>query len=103
LICVHLRFRLRIGAHFLGADARLALVTQTMLGMQMPDGGWNCRVRTNPRTHHSSFHTTFNVLDDLALAARIDNLSQEVFRTSAARALGLCRPTSCIAQTGRGR
>jgi len=31
----------------------------------MPDGGWNCRRTRSPRPHHSSFHTTFNVLEGL--------------------------------------
>jgi hypothetical protein len=35
----HLGFWLRIGSYFLGTDARLALVAQTVLRAQMPDGG----------------------------------------------------------------
>jgi len=35
----HLGFWLRIGAYFLGLDTRLALVAQTVLRAQMPDGG----------------------------------------------------------------
>src|SRR5215467_8503870 len=83
----HLGFWLRIGAYFLDSDTRLALLAQTVLCMQMPDGGWNCRVRNDPQTHHSSFHTTFNVLEGLELAARTGNLSLEAFRQSEVRAL----------------
>src|SRR5262249_7220555 len=36
-----------------------------LLSEMMPDGGWNCRRLSRPRPHHSSFHTTFNVLDGL--------------------------------------
>jgi hypothetical protein len=35
---------------------------------QLDDGGWNCHMRNHPHTHHSSFHTTFNVLENLRLA-----------------------------------
>ncbi len=34
-----------------------------LLEERMPDGGWNCRRLRKPRPHHSSFHTTLNVLD----------------------------------------
>jgi hypothetical protein len=84
----HLGFWVRIGAYFLGSDPRLALVAQTALRLQLPDGGWNCRVRTDPQTHHSSFHTTLNVLEGLALAARTGNLTMEAFRHSEEQALG---------------
>jgi hypothetical protein len=83
----HLGFWLRIGTYFLGTDARLALVAQTVLRAQMPDGGWNCRGRIDPQTHHSSFHTTFNVLEGLALAATAGNLASETFRQSEGKAL----------------
>jgi len=83
----HLGFWLRIGSYFLGADPRLVLVAQTVLRAQMSDGGWNCRVRIDPQTHHSSFHTTFNVLEGLTLAASTGNLTMNVFRQSEARAL----------------
>ena len=39
-----------------------------MLGAQFEDGGWNCRLRNYPETVHSSFHTTFNVLENLRIA-----------------------------------
>ena len=40
-----------------------------MLSAQFDDGGWNCRARNYPKTRHSSFHTTFNVLENLRIAA----------------------------------
>ncbi len=83
----HLGFWLRIGGYFLGNDLRLAHVAGTLLRAQMPDGGWNCRKRTHPQTHHSSFHTTFNVLEGLSVAAEAGILSRSVFHQSEARAL----------------
>jgi hypothetical protein len=83
----HLGFWLRIGSYFLGVDERLARTTQTVLRVQMPDGGWNCHIRNKPATEHSSFHTTFNVLEGLSLAADVGNLAGNDFRASEARAL----------------
>ena len=39
---------------------------------QLDDGGWNCHMRNRPSTRHSSFHTTFNVLENLRIAADRD-------------------------------
>jgi hypothetical protein len=83
----HLGFWLRIGAYFLGADPRLAAMAGTVLRAQMPDGGWNCRKRIVPQTHHGSFHTTFNVLEGLSVAAKVGIVTMEEFRRSEARAL----------------
>lgn len=83
----HLGFWIRIGSYFLGNDARLAPVTDTILRLQMPDGGWNCRVRNYPETSHSSFHTTFNVLEGLSVASEVGVLPENVFRESEVRAL----------------
>ena len=52
----------------------------------MPDGGFNCRIRTKD-VHHSSFHTTFNVLEGLTEAARAGNIDAKAFRKSEAAAL----------------
>ena len=82
----HLGFWLRIGAYFLGNDARMAEVAHAALRLQLPDGGWNCRTRIDPQTHHSSFHTTLNVLEGLSLAAQTGIISQSVFRQSEDRA-----------------
>lgn len=55
--------------------------------VQMPDGGWNCRKRNYPQTHHSSFHTTFNILEGLSAAAEVGIVSKTAFPQSEARAL----------------
>ncbi len=83
----HIGFWLRIGAYFLPDDARLAPLVGTLLGAQMPDGGWNCRKRNYPQTVHSSFHTTFNVLEGLALAAEAGCIGRDDFRQREALAL----------------
>jgi hypothetical protein len=83
----HVGFYLRIGSYFLGSDARLAPVVDTVLRVQMPDGGWNCRKRNYPQTHHGSFHTTFNILEGLSAAAEAGAMPASLFRQSEARAL----------------
>jgi hypothetical protein len=65
----HLGFWLGLGAYFLDGDPRLGPLGQPVLGAQLDDGGWNCQVRNRPATRHSSFHTTFNVLENLRIAA----------------------------------
>jgi hypothetical protein len=83
----HLGFWLRIGAYFLGKDERLVSMAGTVLRAQLPDGGWNCRIRTERQVNHSSFHTTFNILEGLRVAADAGVVQREVFRQSEARAL----------------
>ena len=83
----HLGFWLRIGAYFRNGDARLPLLANAILGMQMDDGGWNCRMRRDPKTRHSSFHTTFNVLEGLRLAAEAGIITRDLFHASEARAI----------------
>lgn len=83
----HLGFWLRIGSYFLGKDHRLAAVARTVVGTALPDGGFNCRVRNFPDTHHSAFATTFNVLEGLSEAARAGNISPAAFRIVEERAL----------------
>jgi len=56
---------LSIAAYFGIRDARLDAILENLLVERMPDGGWNCRRYRRPEPHHSSFHTTFNVLDGL--------------------------------------
>lgn len=46
-------------------DDRVDAVLDNLLAEQMDDGGWNCRKHRKPYPHHSSFHTTINVLDGL--------------------------------------
>lgn len=83
----HLGFWLRIGSYFLGSDTRMTDLAEIILKAQMPDGGWNCRKRNYPKTNHSSFHTTFNILEGLSQANRTNIISKKVFRDSEARAL----------------
>jgi hypothetical protein len=66
----HLGFWLGLGAYFLGDDPRLPPLAEAILSAQFDDGGWNCHMRNYPDRRHSSFNTTFNVLENLRIAAR---------------------------------
>jgi len=65
----HLGFWLGLGAHFLPEDERLGPLGEAVLAAQYADGGWNCQMRNYPERTHSSFNTTFNVLENLWIAA----------------------------------
>jgi hypothetical protein len=54
-----------LGTYFQLKDARLEALPQHLLNTQMADGGWNCRLNRDKDVHHSSFHTTLNVLDGI--------------------------------------
>ena len=54
---------LSLGAYFDLGREKLNALAEHILGQQMHDGGWNCRLRNGRGAVHSSFHTTFNVLD----------------------------------------
>jgi hypothetical protein len=56
---------LQLAVYFGVADTRIDAMVDNLLSEIMPDGGWNCRRLRRPQPHHSSFHTTFNVLDGL--------------------------------------
>jgi hypothetical protein len=56
---------LQLAVYFGADDQRVAAIVDNLLGESMPDGGWNCRRHRRPYPHHSSFNTTFNVLDGL--------------------------------------
>jgi hypothetical protein len=56
---------LQLAVYFQIDDARVAAIVDNLLQECMADGGWNCRRHRRPYPHHSSFHTTFNVLDGL--------------------------------------
>lgn len=56
---------LSIAAYFGIRDARMDAMVENLLSEVMPDGAWNCYRDREPTTHHSSFHTTLNVLDGL--------------------------------------
>jgi hypothetical protein len=56
---------LEIAVYFGVDDWRIEAMADNLLAEVMPDGAWNCRRHKRPFPHHSSFHTTFNVLDGL--------------------------------------
>jgi hypothetical protein len=56
---------LQIAVYFGIDDERIEAIVKNLLNERMPDGGWNCRRHRRPEPHHSSFHTTFNVLEGL--------------------------------------
>ncbi len=82
----HVGFWLRIGAAFLPGDDRLPALAEAIFDLQLADGGWNCRIRNHPTTSHSSFHTTFNVLEGLREAARVHVVNGARFEAAQARA-----------------
>lgn len=73
---------LRLAVYFGVEDDRVSALVENLLAEQMPDGGWNCRRGRRPIPHHSSFHTTFNVLDGLRefVELRRSGLHQRVLR-----------------------
>jgi hypothetical protein len=83
----HLGFWLRYGSYFFPDDPRVASLAETVLMWQMADGGWNCRLRRLPKTIHSSFHTTFNVLEGVREAGRQGVISRERAREAEKKAL----------------
>jgi hypothetical protein len=83
----HLGFWLGLGAYFLEGDPRLPALAQAVLGAQFEDGGWNCQMRNKPHARHSSFHTTFNVLENLRIAAQHGAVDEQAFAEAEARAL----------------
>lgn len=56
---------LALGLRFAPGDPIYGERVGHLLGVQFADGGWNCRWPRIEKTHHSSFHTTLNVLDGL--------------------------------------
>jgi hypothetical protein len=82
----HLGFWTGFGAYFLDGDPRIGPLAEAVLGAQLQDGGWNCHVRNRPSTRHSSFHTTFNVLEGLRIAAARGAIAEGAFRETEARA-----------------
>ena len=83
----HLGFWLRIGAYFRPWDTRLPALARRVLELQFADGGWNCRIRNYSKTTHSSFHTTFNILEGLRAAAQNGIVDAKTIQESEARAL----------------
>jgi hypothetical protein len=56
---------LSIAVYFGIRDKRVSAMVNNLLSERMPDGAWNCRRRREVEPHHSSLHTTFNVLEGL--------------------------------------
>ena len=83
----HVGFWLGLGAYFLENDERLPQLAAAVLDAQLSDGGWNCHMRRRPDVTHSSFHTTFNVLENLRFAAERGAVPNDKFREAEARAL----------------
>jgi hypothetical protein len=82
----HLGFWLGLGAYFLENDPRLPSLGQAVMSAQLEDGGWNCHMRNRPATRHGSFHTTFNVLENLRIAAMRGIVPEDAFSDSELRA-----------------
>jgi hypothetical protein len=83
----HLGFWLGLGAHFVPEEPRLPLIGSAVLGAQYDDGGWNCQLRNYPERRHSSFHTTFNVLENARIAIDRGIVPEPEFRDAEERAL----------------
>ena len=83
----HLGFWLGLSAYFLDPnDPRLLPLTEAILSAQFEDGGWNCHMRNHPHRTHSSFHTTFNVLENVRVAVDQGAVPAATFRDTEARA-----------------
>lgn len=78
----HLGFWLGLAAYFLPGDPRLRPLAEAVLSAQYEDGGWNCQMRTYPNRRHSSFNTTFNVLENLRIAAKRGVAPEGAFKTA---------------------
>lgn len=85
----HLGFWLGLGAYFIPGDTRLRPLGEAVLAAQFDDGGWNCHMRNYPDRRHSSFHTTFNVLENLRIAAAHRVVTETAFREAESRAVEL--------------
>jgi hypothetical protein len=60
---------LAVAVHFgLADDPRVALLADSLVSWQWPDGGWNCDRRE--AAHHSSFHETLPAYRGIAAFAR---------------------------------
>jgi hypothetical protein len=85
----HLGFWLGLGAYFIPGDPRLSALAEAALSAQFDDGGWNCHMRNYPDRRHSSFHTTFNVLENLRIAATNGVLAESSFQAAEKQAVEL--------------
>ena len=86
----HLAFWLGLCTYFLGPeDPRLRPLAEAVLSAQFADGGWNCHMRNHPHKTHSSFHTTFNVLENVRIAVDHGVVPAGAFLDAEARAAEL--------------
>lgn len=76
----HLGFWLGLGSTYRAGDPRLGPLAETVVSVQLGDGGWNCHIRNRPSTTHSSFHTTLNILENLRIAHDHGVIDDRVFR-----------------------
>lgn len=83
----HLGFWLGLGAYFIPDDARLPPLAEAVLSAQYADGGWNCQMRNYPERRHSSFNTTFNVLENLRIADANGLVGERAFQEAEASAV----------------
>jgi hypothetical protein len=83
----HLGFWLGLGSTYMPGDPRLGPLAETVISVQLADGGWNCHLRARPWTTHSSFHTTLNVLENLRIAYEHDVVERGTFEASEAKAV----------------
>jgi hypothetical protein len=65
----------------------LRLLAEAVLSAQYDDGGWNCQMRNYPERRHSSFSTTFNVLENLRVAAAHGVVGARAFQEAEDRAV----------------
>ena len=76
-------------AYFLPEDPRIRPLADAVLAAQYADGGWNCQMRNYPDRLHSSFNTTFNVLENLRIAATLGLAPEDAFQKAERRAIEL--------------
>ncbi len=76
-------------AYFLPEDPRIRPLADAVLAAQYADGGWNCQMRNYPDRLHSSFNTTFNVLENLRIAATLGLAHEDAFQKAERRAIEL--------------
>jgi hypothetical protein len=80
---------LALAVYFQVVDSRVDAILVHLKDHEMPDGGWNCRSK-RIRVSHSSFHTTFNVLDGVRQVLESKNRKyRAAMRAAEGRALEL--------------
>src|SRR5262249_31172859 len=82
----HLGFWLGLGSYFVPDDERLPPLSEAVLAAPLADGRLERRARVKP-VRHSSFHTTFNVLEGLRIARDRGVVAGPIFAESEARTL----------------